>query len=317
MRVSCMTSTCRSVDAARAWEALRGESLDAGRTVLVRESRDSIVFRLSTRGGSIIAKRCPSETGNVERMIYEQFLGRLAVPTLHYYGALQEPDGLFCWLFVEDAGGHCYQSHREDHRAAAARWLAELHRAIGPPPGPDVLPERGPDHYLQLLDSVLETLSSLRPEPGSGENDRRIELATVVAHCDGLSEVWPQLKQACEGGEDTLVHGDIVSHNARLRRTPAGLVFLPFDWEKAGWGSPAEDLSGVDLDAYCAAVAVNRKVSKAAVSRLAGAGKVFRCLVFLEWLGPDLVAGSAEAFQQLGLCRSWLDAIVPEQPWIA
>ena len=68
--------------------------------------------------------------------------------------------------------------------------------------------------------------------------------------------------------------------------------------------------------AYCDAVAVHRQVSKATVRRLAGAGKVFRCLVYLEWLGPDLAAGSAEAFEQLVLCRSWLDAIIPEQPWI-
>ena len=311
-----MTTTCRSVAAARAWRALHGESLDANRIVLVRESRDSTVFRLSSRCGSIIAKRCPSATGKVERTIYEHFLSRLAVPTLHYYGALQEPDCRFCWLFVEDAEGHSYEAHRDDHSAAAARWLAELHRAVGSSHGPEALPERRPNHYRQLLKSAVETLGDLRPEPGSTQSDRRVELDTVIAHCKGLSEAWPVLEQACEGSRDTLVHGDIVSHNARLRGTPDGLLFLPFDWEKAGWGSPAEDLSSVDLDAYCDAVAVHRQVSKATVRRLAGAGKVFRCLVYLEWLGPDLAAGSAEAFEQLVLCRSWLDAIIPEQPWI-
>ena len=224
-----MTTTCRSVAAARAWRALHGESLDANRIVLVRESRDSTVFRLSSRCGSIIAKRCPSATGKVERTIYEHFLSRLAVPTLHYYGALQEPDCRFCWLFVEDAEGHSYEAHRDDHRAAAARWLAELHRAVGSSHGPEALPERRPNHYRQLLKSAVETLGDLRPEPGSTQSDRRVELDTVIAHCKGLSEAWPELEQACEGSRDTLVHGDIVSHNARL---PTVSCFCPSTGKK-------------------------------------------------------------------------------------
>jgi hypothetical protein len=311
-----MTSNRRLAEAARAWRTLHDESIDGDGIVLVRQSRNTTVYRLSTRGGPIIAKRCPSTTANVERTIYEQLLTRVTVPTLTYHGALEEPEGQFCWLFVEDAGGDRYEEHRGEHRAAAARWLGALHYSIKSPPAPEALPSRSPCHYRQLLESALELLRNRRHHLGRSRNKRRTELDAVVAHCARLSEVWPELEHACDGSEDTLVHGDIVTHNARLRKTPEGLFFLPFDWEKAGWGSPAEDLSSVDLDAYRVAVDVHRRVGKDAVKRVAGAGKIFRCLVFLEWLGPDLATGSAEAFEQLGLCRSWLDTLLAEQPWI-
>src|SRR5256885_11766358 len=46
-----------------------------------------------------------SETGLVERTVYEEILPRLTVPSLRHYGSLDEPDGEHCWLFMEDATG--------------------------------------------------------------------------------------------------------------------------------------------------------------------------------------------------------------------
>ena len=60
--------------------------------------------------------------------IYEEVLAGLTVPSLHYYGFLDDPDGEYCWLFVEEATGAAYSRLVAADRAQAARWLGLLHR---------------------------------------------------------------------------------------------------------------------------------------------------------------------------------------------
>lgn len=313
-----MTVDTAPSELARAWHSLSGERLDAGHVELVRRSRGTTVFRLRTRDGPIVAKCCPTATAALECAIYEHVLSGLPIPTLRFHGAVAASDRRLRWLFIEDASGERFEPSRKEHRCAAARWLAMLHRAVADHPARRVLPGRRPDHYARLLRSVLRTLRELQTAARATGGDRPIEIGAVIAHCERLCLRWNEIEEACATLPDTLVHGDVVTHNANVRNGSSTLEFVPFDWEKAGWGTAAEDLSDVDIDCYRGTVeAAGGEVDRHKLTRLAGAGKAFRCLVFLQWLAPELRAGSEDAFEQLGLCRSWLDAIVESRPWAA
>lgn len=303
-----------------AWLTLSGERISRDEIQPLRANRDTVVYRFLSTQGPIVAKRCPLATSTVEQTVYEHLLPELSLPSLHYHGSSVESAGEFSWLFVEDAGGEEFDPRCESHRSAAAEWLADLHCSVERQAACDSLPSRRPDHYRELLAQVLDMLRRQRFSSSSLTQDVQSEFDAVMAHCRRLAERWAEIEEACEAAPDTLVHGDIVTHNVRLRSTPSGLVFLPFDWEKAGWGTAAEDLSDVNLDVYQAAVEGKLAERGAAentttIRRMAGAGKAFRCLVFLEWLGHDLATDSVDAFDQLRLCRSWLDAIVESSPW--
>jgi aminoglycoside phosphotransferase (APT) family kinase protein len=141
-------------------------------------------------------------------------------------------------------------------------------------------------------------------------------LEDVLAQLERLSPRWGELERACDGAPETLVHGDFVDHNARVLDAPAGPSFLAFDWEKAGWGVPAEDLASVDLHAYRASRGDRPALDPDALRRLAGAGRVFRCLVFLAWAtsGRSVTHADGE-LEQLALCRSWLGPLLHREVW--
>ena len=290
-----------TASAADAWNALGGDSPD--RVEVLKLDRGTTVCRLhgvGDHGGAVIAKRCPRATAAVERIVYESLRGAPLL-VLRYYGAVEEPE--HCWLFVEEAHGTRFRADKGTHRAAAARWLAALHRLIRDADAPPGLPSRRPEHDLELLRSARKMLRHQRSDPA---------LDALAAHCDRLSACWPDLEAACRDAPDTLVHGDIVAHNVYMREGPAGLELLPFDWEKAGWGTAAEDISIADLDVYAAAVGIRHD---AWLDRLAGAGRVFRCLVFLEWVWPTLADDRATAIEQIRLCASWIEHLMEHAPW--
>src|SRR6185436_1187812 len=119
---------------------------------------------------AVIAKRCLLHTATVERLIYEDILQHLPMPSLRYYGSVPEPDGQSWWLFLEDAGGELYTPLNPEHRALAGRWLAALHTAGCRHLWKGLLPDRGPEQHLPMLHScrakVLEHLNnpSLPPD---------------------------------------------------------------------------------------------------------------------------------------------------------
>ena len=239
--------------AVEAWCSLAGTRADPARIEILKRGRDgTAVHRLVLPGGarsSVIAKRAPEATAAVERIVYEQLLPGLPVPTLRYFGSVQEAEGGFRWLFLEDARGGKYRRERQSHRAAAARWLGVLHRSLPKVPAVQPLPDRRAPHYRRLLRSVRDALLLRLAAPALKPEGRAV-LEAVLGHCDRLAARWSELERVCEGIPDTLVHGDFIDNNVHVREEPSGLVFLPFDWEKAGWGVPAEDLSSVDGDVY-------------------------------------------------------------------
>jgi hypothetical protein len=303
------------IEAAQSWLDLSGESIDADAIELLSSGRDTTVCRFDSASGTVIAKRCRVTTAALEQMIYEHMSNYPRVSTLRFHGVLRCGERDYAWLFVDDAAGIAYDPRDPGHRAIAAEWLAQLHAHVAKPGGRCTLPRKRPADYRELLVEVRKTLVVLKTSAVT-DVDQLAIINAVADHCSRLESSWKTIEQACSTLPESLVHGDIVTHNARIRETPTGRELVLFDWEKSGWGTPAEDLSDVDLPVYIdTSGRLGLRISCPALQRLAGAGKAFRCLVFLQWLGPDLIAHSAAAYEQLDLCRTWLDQINREQPW--
>jgi hypothetical protein len=240
-------------------------------------------------GAAVIAKRCPAAPARVERTFYEDILPRLPVPTLRYYGFVEEPGSGFCWFFLEDAGGGPYSPLLAEHRALAGRWLGLLHASCVAPVA--CLPDRGPAHYLGHLRSAGEAVRKRLAGPPLPAADVRV-LGSIVSGCEVLEARWGQVEKLCDGLPRTCVHGDFKVKSLRVRSGRAGPALLAFDWENGGWGVPAADLgSSADAD-----VAAYRSVVREhwpgldvqSLERLAHVGRLFRNLAAIDWAAQRL-----------------------------
>jgi hypothetical protein len=129
------------------------------------------------------------------------------------------------------------------------------------------------------------------------DQDRAI-LNGMLERLDAVEARWPGVERACDGLPVTLVHGDLRKKNVRIGGGEAAPVLYVFDWEMAGWGVPAADLSGaggkgatlrVDSGTYLETVREYwPHLDAAAVSRLSVLGRIFQALAGAEWDGASL-----------------------------
>lgn len=305
---------------ASAWRDLAPDRAGPERVEAVtKPALETTVFRLIGLGeanDAVIAKRCKRSTALVESTIYEAILPRLSVPMLHYYGCTKDREGEFYWLFVEDVGGKHYEPRIREHRIAAGRWMGLMNTSAVNIPAARRLPGRGPEYYLDLLQSARGMVLSNLANPALNNDDLGV-LAGVIAHLDRLEEGWDHLSALCKDMPQTLVHGDFISKNVGVRRNGDEIVLLPFDWEKAGWGLAAEDISRVDISTYWETVQGRWSgLGLAFLERLAHVGRIFRCLVFVNWLAPSLAHETVEqTMNDVRRCETWLTALIPAVVW--
>src|SRR6266498_961643 len=200
-----------------------------------RAGRKSGAYRLEgvgEGGSAIVAKRCTRTTGAVERQVYERLLPRIDVPALRYYGYLEEPDGAFCRLFLEEGGDAMLV---ETDREFAARWLARLHTGATVLGNEVALPDCGPDCYLSHLRIGRELIGEVLPRLAPADDERQA-LQGLCCILEELESDWGPIRLACDAAPRTLVHGDFARKNLRVRITPGGRELLALDWETAGWG---------------------------------------------------------------------------------
>ena len=287
--------------AAQAWSRLALGTAEPERIEILKLRNKSAVYRLigvGPGGGSVIAKRSRSATVSIEGTIYRDFLPDAQPQALRYYGTAEEPDGEFCWLFIESADGEDYEIRNPRHRALAGRWLGEIHRAAGRTDLATRLPRREPDDYLER---VRECRSTFLLHLGNPElrGDDLLTLREMVSYCDELESHWDELESWCRHATRTLVHGDFAAKNVRVRSGSAGPAFLVFDWECAGWGVPAADLAqflgrtvSPDLAAYCTALQSSFAArTLLAAMRIARCGDFFRLIDDIQWANSSLGFG--------------------------
>jgi aminoglycoside phosphotransferase (APT) family kinase protein len=80
------------------------------------------------------------------------------------------------------------------------------------------------------------------------------------------------------------VHGDFRPKNVYLRPAGSGIACYPIDWETAGWGVPAADLTRIDTTVYWSVAREWREgLTLDTVNRLAQIGQVFRTIAAIDW----------------------------------
>jgi ATP-binding cassette, subfamily B, bacterial len=248
--------------------------------------RGSAVYRLvgmGPGGSDVIAKRTRRATVELESSVYADLLPCLPVATVRCYGVAQADDDAMAWLFLEDAGGIPYSRQRPDHRRLAARWLAALHTAAVSRPASSALPLRDAAHYRELLERSRRAIEEGFGNPALTA-EHRTSLRAILRRSETLLGRWAEVEQVCAAMPQTLVHGDFVAKNVRVRGGANRRTLVAFDWENAGWGPPGIDLPAVDPDEY------RRKIRGAwptlgpsELAMFARMGRVFWLTSCVEW----------------------------------
>ena len=285
--------------AVEAWRKLQPASAGPESIHVLRERMSSATYRLIgvvPGGATVIAKRCRAAWASVERRVYAEVLPHLLVTSPRYYGSVEGADGR-CWLFLEDVGDERYVTSDEEQCALAGRWLGRMHTSTtlraDAAAAAARLPDGGPDRYLQHLRSAREQILRNISNPALTAEDIAL-LRTAVSQQDLLEGRWGWLVEPCLRAPSTLVHGDFRPKNAYVRRDHGGARLFPIDWETAGWGAPAADLTRVDLTAYWSVVRAYWSLDLPAIRRLAAVGQVFRFLAAISWASPGLAYGTSE-----------------------
>jgi hypothetical protein len=296
-----LTERLQEHQAFRAWCQVQSDHLEPGSIEVLKYKIYGAVYRLNgirPDGTAVIAKRCRQATGHVEHVIYEQLLPRIPGPMVRCYGFLREPEGEFCWLFLEDAADGPYSAQVAQHRVLAAYWLGKMHLAPVPAEIKAQLPKRGLDYYLQSLHNCRAALLAHVGRTALAVDDTAL-FGRLVVFCDELESQWDQIEKTCEVMPHALVHGDFVVKNLRVQHDATGPALLVFDWQFSGWGIPATDLAqfighvaSPDLAVYRSVL--NRQhpsLDARDIQRVAACGNLLRALDEIDWAISGLPFG--------------------------
>ena len=284
--------------AARAWTALGGDI--PVRVELWRRARSKPgIYRLifaHPRRAAVFAKQSRSAALALELMIYQEVLTRLPGTAPRFLGTCVDRDG-FTWLFVEGVGDGKPSDENLEHRVLAARWLGQFHRSAAGVEAAAQLPDAGPGRYLGHLRAGRDAIRRHFANPGFAPEDLAL-LSGVLEELDALETRWPEIENACKDMPVTLVHGDLRPKNVRIRSRRLTPAFYAIDWEMAGWGVPAADLTGacgpgptlrVDPKTYRETLREQwPHLDAADVCRLSVLGRVFQALAGIDWAGASL-----------------------------
>jgi thiamine kinase-like enzyme len=284
--------------AALAWKQLSSASTPEVIEVLQKQRKSEIYRLLAGTPGEepIIAKRCVTPTGKLEKVIYEEILPLLPVSRLHYYGSFQENDS-YMWLFLADAGKTLFSAEDQSHRVLGAYWLGTLHRFAQQTRVAELLPERGIEHYLELMHRAREIIVKNLTNPMMTPAYIDI-LKKVLNQLDTLESTWSNILKVCEDIPWTLAHGDFRPKNVHIKQTPTGDAFYALDWEMAGWGNPLVDLAPsrgfsadpqVDLSIYISIMQETwAHLDESALRYFVQVGGIFRRLAAIYWSGLEM-----------------------------
>jgi len=301
----------------QAWGELQLGNTKPERIEILKEEMDKhpqrikrIVCRLvgvGSNGSSVIGKRCERDKALIENTVYEEILPQLPITSLNYYGMVEEANREYCWLFLEYAGEKAYSAHIEEHRQLITQWLALMHTSTTHDAGHAYLPDKGTRHYLKRLQSARNTILQLLINHIL-QFDDMASFKNILDQCDFLESHWEQIEEFCEEIPETLVHGDFISRNLRVRSDEVSLTLIPFDWGEAGWGVPAPDIMHVEVVTYWSMVRDHWPwLNAQAIQRSAIIGKIFRCLDAINWELPNFqFEWQKRPMRNMRIYESWL-----------
>jgi aminoglycoside phosphotransferase (APT) family kinase protein len=272
-----------------AWRRLGLTVADAARIEVLKESFKTSAWRLigcGPAGSDIVATRRATEATLVERTIYGEVLSRATGPSLRLHGVVDEDDGT-TWMFLDDAGEVMPDLRDPASRALAAAWLGRVHVDLIGVSFAEGLPDRATDDALRTLRSTRVALRAARGDDRLDGDGSRL-LDALVGRLDAVEGRWESIAGSVAGLPTTLVHGDYVPKNLRLRRDSDALSLVPFDWEMGGWGVPLRDLTLIDLGAYLEIARPFWGPRAAELDRFADIGRLFGLLAAVSWEVPGL-----------------------------
>ena len=291
----------RDHHAVKAWTSLPHAHLSPDRISVLYDERKTQVYKLHVDGksrSSVIAKRCRRQSALLEKKLYEQVLPHLPVVGLRYYGSVDEPAGEFCWLFLEEVRGKQFSAASEDHRQLAAQWVGAVHAAATDVPAAATLSDRSAEYYLEQLRMARAEMEQGLANPVLTANSRHVKLVTeMLSQLDSLQRQWNEIADYCNSMPRTLVHGDLMVKNVRVRRTRGQSRLLVMDWETSGWGVPGIDIAQLggrmsispELMLYHSLIQKRwPSIGIHEVQRLADYGGIFRLICAIRWATRDL-----------------------------
>ena len=283
--------------AVQAWFQLRPDSSATCGATLLKNTARSTVCRIEgvgPGGSHIVAKRCSRTDGELEAFVYREVLDRLSLASLHCYGFVDEGDGEYGWLFLEDGGAAQVAGKGQGFPLDFSPWLAQLHASASSLPIRNRLPDRGPAWYLEILRTSRLELCQ-RAYEGNWDDSSRSAIEEILTCFEILGKNWRLIEERCEVLPRTMVHCDLQAKNILVRHTGNGNAFLPLDWEYAGWGPPAADLAGIDAQGYCSAAQRTwPQLKLQQVQEQINCGKLFHIISAVGWEALRLAAGSEE-----------------------
>jgi aminoglycoside phosphotransferase (APT) family kinase protein len=286
-----VTATDAAVEqrAFQAWQR-SGLGPDPIRMELLKDSWKTLACRLvgcGPGGGDVVATRRATETTLVEQAIYRDVLPGLSTPHLRLLGAMDDTDLGLTWMFLEDAGEAMPDLRYPEHRALAGRWLGRLHRELIGHSLREDLPDRSPAYVRGLLIANRAAMvEGLRNDHLDASGARLLRAA--IRRLDAIDTAWPRVLGVMDDLPGSLVHGDFVRKNLRLRSGPDGPSIVAFDWEMSGWGPPLPDIGSVDLGAYLAEARPFWGSRLSSLDRFADVGRMLGLIVAISWEIPYL-----------------------------
>lgn len=278
--------------------------------------RKSAVYRVTWAGegeGSLVAKRAPVSVVRHEARVYA-LLERLEIPAprLRAVSADGDADGETRWIFLEDAGDVGLDTGDIGHRRLAGSWLGTLHRVAAAPSAHMALPDRSDLHYRATLERARGAIARGRDHPRV-DDAGSARLTRLDAGLGRLEELWSVVRTGARSLPSTLVHGDFVGKNVRVRTgdVTGAARLLALDWETSGYGSPAVDLEHVDLEAYADAYGRDA-LTASSLDHAARSGRAFRLVLEIEWASRalDTPWPDATMHRYLPTYERWLDRLL-------
>jgi thiamine kinase-like enzyme len=200
-----------------------------------------------------VVKRIRNWKSRLEVLVTDRWLpgaglGGLGPPRL---AALAESDGRYVWHIYDDLGPWGLDRPEVDDRSieAAMNRVADLHahfarNAMLPEPR-FASGDLGAYFYSRSVRDAVRSVTALGPpalELSADEQRVRDEVLELLHHLLAEERERVQLIEQ-DAGPETLLHGDLTTANVFVRPVGGGKAVRLIDWDHAGVGPAAFDLS--------------------------------------------------------------------------
>jgi hypothetical protein len=265
----------------------------------------SDVFAVNGPSGCppLVAKRARADTIAIEHKILT-WLGTAPFPTVLARGATKASEADRAWLVSEYAVGEPYDRSSPTHRRLAGTWLGDLHVWSASVATPN-LPARDSEYHRNVVRSSGTTLADALAGGTALTVHDRSTIRALGEMGRNVLDRWSDVDALLGVLPATLVHSGMAEKNIRIVPDPRRPAVLAFDWEQAGWGCPAADLSMVDLESY--AVRARLRIDLPEARLLAAVGELLWCFAGVPGERPNLLGSWPH--RAVGKLEAYLDRV--------